>query len=197
MLLERRIEGLLFVGGSPAGDPNLLRSVLANGAPVVTIGWRLPDSPLGAVDVTNRDAGYQATEHLLATVRSRIAEITGSAGWRGSDERDCGFDAVHATSRRTAPRRKVRTVSWSEAVHGYTVIKEILHRRVVLDGLVVPNDILARGVTRALRAHGLHVPEVDVGSRLDRWEVSSRDFRVRHRSGCGERRSAPTNRRRT
>jgi DNA-binding LacI/PurR family transcriptional regulator len=157
------LEGLLFVGGSPAGEPNMLRSALADGVPVVTIGWHLPDNPFDLVDADKRDAGYQATEHLVATVRSRSAEIMGPAGWRESDERDRGYDAVHAAAgRRAVPRRKVGTVSWSEAVHGYTVIEEILHRRVRFDGLVAPNDTLALEAMQALRAHGLHAPD-DVG----------------------------------
>jgi DNA-binding LacI/PurR family transcriptional regulator len=90
------------------------------------IGWHRPDSPFDLVDADKRDAGYQATEHLRATVWSRTAEIIGPAGWRESDERDRSYDVVYVASRRTEPRRKVRTVSWSEAVHGYTVI-EVRH----------------------------------------------------------------------
>jgi DNA-binding LacI/PurR family transcriptional regulator len=160
MLLERRVEGLLFVGGPPLGDVELLRKLLDQGVPVVTIAWHLADPRLEVVDVDNRDAGRRATEHLLATGRRHIAQIIGPFGWKEADDRSLGFDdAFAAAGVRPDPALIVRASDWGRSADGYPPTKELLGRDRPIDGLVAHNDRLALGAMRALREAGLRVPE--------------------------------------
>jgi LacI family transcriptional regulator len=160
MLLERRVEGLLFVGGPPLGDVGLLRKLLDEGVPVVTIAWHLADARLEVVDVDNRDAGRRATEHLLATGRRRIAQIIGPAGWKEADDRALGFDdALAAAGLRQEPALIVRAPDWGRSSHGYHPTKELLGGDRPFDGLIAHNDTLALGAMRALRETGIRVPD--------------------------------------
>jgi DNA-binding LacI/PurR family transcriptional regulator len=160
MLLERRVEGLLFVGGPPLGDIELLRKLLDEGVPVVTIAWHLPDPRLEVVDVDNRDAGRQATEHLLATGRRRLAQIAGPLGWKEADDRALGFDdALTTAGIRPDPLLSIRAPDWGRPSHGYFPMKELLDRDRHFDGVVAHNDHLALGAMRALREAGLRIPD--------------------------------------
>jgi LacI family transcriptional regulator len=160
MLLERRVEGLLFVGGRPLGDVELLRRLLDEGVPVVTIAWHLDDPRLEVVDVDNRDAGHRATEHLLAIGRRRIAQLVGPVGWNEADDRALGYNDAHAMAGLTPdPALTVRALDWGRPIHGYDPIRELLRRDLPFDALVTHNDTLALGAMHALREAGRRVPE--------------------------------------
>lgn len=159
MLLERRVEGLLFVGAGPGWDLALLRALIADGLPVATIAWDAPGGDLEVVDVDNRDAGRQATAHLLATGRRRIAQIVGPEGWQEADDRAKGYlDAHAAAGVEPDAALTVRAADWGGAADGHAPARELLARGRPFDGMVAHNDKLAIGALRVMRERGLRVP---------------------------------------
>lgn len=160
MLLERRVEGLLFVGAGPGWDIELLRGLIADGMPVVTIAWYAPGGDLEVVDVDNRDAGRQATAHLLELGHRRIAQIVGPPGWKEADDRAQGYLDAHAAKGAQADAAlSVRAADWGNPADGYRSAHTLLARGQAFDGLVAHNDKLAIGALRALRECGLRVPD--------------------------------------
>jgi LacI family transcriptional regulator len=134
LLLERRVEGLLFVRASLGDDAELLRALVADQIPLVTIACYAPGVALDVVDVDNRDAGRQATAHLLATGRRRIAQLAGPEGWKAAADRAQGYaDALAAAGAAADPALTVRAADWG-APAGYAAARALLARGQRVEG---------------------------------------------------------------
>jgi LacI family transcriptional regulator len=159
MLLERRVEGLLFARASIGDDAVHLRRLVADHVPVVTIACYAPGVQLEVVDVDNRAAGRRAAAHLAETGRRRIAQVAGPLGWKAADDRAAGAAAaLAAAGLPSEPELIERAASW-DADAGYAAARVLLDRAAAFDALFCHNDRLAFGAMRALREAGRRVPD--------------------------------------
>jgi DNA-binding LacI/PurR family transcriptional regulator len=159
MLLERRVEGLLFARASIGDDAVHLRRLVADHVPVVTIACYAPGVPLDVVDVDNLAAGRRAVAHLLDGGRRRVAQIVGPVGWRAADDRARGAaEAVTEAGLPLDERLSERAAGW-DAEAGYTAARTLLRRAPGLDALFCHSDALAFGALRALREAHRRVPD--------------------------------------
>lgn len=159
LLLERRVEGLLFVRASLGNDTEHLRALVSDNVPVVTIACYAPGLSLDVVDVDNQDAGRRATRHLLDIGRRRVAQIAGPVAWKAADDRAAGYGAaLQEAGNAVAPTLTIRADGWGAAA-GYAAAAELLERGVAFDALFAHADSLGVGALRALRERGRRVPE--------------------------------------
>jgi LacI family transcriptional regulator len=159
MLLERRVEGLLFARASIGDDAVHLRRLVADHIPVVTIACYAPGVRLEVSDVDNRAAGRRAVAHLVAGGRRQVGQIIGPLSWKAADDRAAGASAALAEAGVPArPELVERAASW-EADAGYAAAAALLGRAPDVDALFCHNDALAFGAMRALREAGLRVPD--------------------------------------
>lgn len=158
MLLEQRVEGLLFARASLGGDADHLRRLSGDRLPVVTIACYASGIELDVVDVDNRNGGRQACAHLLDVGRVRIAQIVGPQYWKAADDRALGYADAHAAAGvEAAATLTVRARDWSLAA-GYEAAANLLERDLQFDALFAHADTLALGAMRALRERGRSVP---------------------------------------
>jgi LacI family transcriptional regulator len=158
MLLERRVEGLLFARASIGDDAVHLRRLIADHVPVVTIACYAPGVQLEVIDIDNRAAGRGAVAHLVAAGRRRVGQVVGPPGWKAADDRAEGAAAaLAAAGLPSRPDLAERAASW-EADAGYEAARALLARRPDVDALFCHNDALAFGALRALREAGRRVP---------------------------------------
>jgi DNA-binding LacI/PurR family transcriptional regulator len=160
--LERSLTGGLAEGVvllSIHGDDPLPRRLLDRGLPVVVSG-RPPAAagPVASVDADNVGGGRQATEHLLATGRSRVAVVA------GPDDMPVAIDRVvgYRVARRDAglvPAPELEAAGDFTSTGGERALRELLARAPDVDGIVAPSDLAALGVLRGLAAAGRRVPD--------------------------------------
>jgi DNA-binding LacI/PurR family transcriptional regulator len=130
--------------------------------PTVLLGERIGAAG-GLLHVTmdNVAAARQATEHLLALGRRRIAAVGVE---RSADDlgpalrRVAGYrDALTGAGLPLLPELEVTTDGWSHR-SAYEAVDRLLSSTQV-DAMFCFNDVLAISAIRAARAHGLRVPE--------------------------------------
>jgi DNA-binding LacI/PurR family transcriptional regulator len=153
-LRDRSVDGLVMI--APILDIDLERiRTLCAGIPFVMIdielGARLPSAV-----IDQRHGGRLATEHLLALGHRALAEISGPLDWCDAKLRHDGWLAALRDAG-IQPGTSIES-DWS-AAGGYRAASELVARGSSFSGLVVGNDQMALGAIRALREHGLRIPE--------------------------------------
>lgn len=152
------LDGLMF---SPLGMSMDDVDALNVDYPLVLLGERIFGGPTDHVVMQNVEGGYAATEHLIASGRTRIAalgahvaERVGSASLRLEGYRaalkDHGLDLGD------------ELVVFREGWHrtdGAAATQELLDSGVPFDAIFALNDELALGALRVLNQEGVRVPE--------------------------------------
>lgn len=145
------VEGAV-VASAPPDDP-VIQALQEDGIPAVAVGRQLR---LPYVDVDNYRGARMATEHLLRLGYRRIATITGPLDHLHVQDRLAGYrDALAAYG-----------VPYEEALvaeGGFTEVGAMAALAKLLplnpEAIFVQSDTMAAGVLRALRNHGLSVPD--------------------------------------
>jgi DNA-binding LacI/PurR family transcriptional regulator len=126
--------------------------------PTVLLGERIADGGLMHVAIDNVAAAREATEHLVAGGRRRIAAVGGAPNVGPATRRVQGYlEALAAAGLPDDPDLRVDTGPWGRAA-GFRAVDAVLRRGVELDALFCFNDVVAQGAIRALADHGLRVP---------------------------------------
>lgn len=156
-----RADGFIVL--SPSCSPKRLRALVDSQAPFVVWGRHANGTEFSSVAGDNVAGGRQATEHLLATGRRRIA-LVGGPEWapeiadrrRGYEEalRDAGIEVEKGLVWHTPFSDPERNAA--------AVVADILDAGVEIDGIVANSDRYAIGAIDAVRSRGLEVPD-DVG----------------------------------
>ncbi|WP_225824009.1 LacI family DNA-binding transcriptional regulator [Streptomyces naphthomycinicus] len=133
--------------------------------PVVLLGERQAPGGADHVGIDNVAAAREATEHLLARGRRRIAVIGGAVrGRQGTDRlRTKGYQSALQAGRFPFDPDLVVPVDAYHWQDGARAAAALLDRRPRPDAFLCLNDHLALGALRALHEAGLRAPEdVDV-----------------------------------
>lgn len=148
------VDGVILVS---VHEANPLPGILI-GAGIPAVHGGRPTSSrliLPYVDVDNVLGARQATEHLLALDRRRVASIAGPADMTAGQDRLEGYRGALAAAG-LAPN--VRQGDFTEA-SGYRAARALLEADPGLDALFAASDLMARGALRALREAGRRVPD--------------------------------------
>ncbi|MEU6403349.1 LacI family DNA-binding transcriptional regulator [Streptomyces sp. NPDC046985] len=144
--------------------PRDLTSGLAR-LPVVLLGERQTPGAADHVGIDNVAAAREATEHLLARGRRRIAVVGGAVrGRRGTDGlRTEGYRSALRAAHVAFAADLVVPVEAYHWQDGARAAAALLERRPRPDALLCLNDHLALGALRALHEAGLRAPDdIDV-----------------------------------
>ena len=125
--------------------PTVLAYCIAEAKPLLSV---VPDDFRG---------GYEATRHLIRLGRRCIGFVSGPREWLVCKERLNGYLAALHEFGIVADERLMAGGDWS-VESGERAAEEILARAQV-DALFVANDLMALGAMRALRRHGLRIPD--------------------------------------
>ncbi len=153
-LSGRLVDGMILIMPVRGVEYEELVS-LCNGIPFVMI-----DSQLSSITpsvVIHQTYGSQlATQHLIDLGHRDICEISGPLEWFAAVERHTSWQATLEAAGIT-PGKSVEG-DWT-ARGGYDAAHRLLNEGAVFSGLVVGNDQMALGAMRALREHGLRIPD--------------------------------------
>ncbi len=153
-LSDHLVDGIVILAPTD-GTPVDALLALCRGIPTVLV-----DSQLGvlspSVVIDQRAGGRLLGEYLLALGHRRIVEITGPLNWHGAQARHDGV--CEALAQGGVVPLAVRAGDWSPDC-GYQLTRALLAEGVGFTALVAGNDHVALGAMRALREHGLRVPE--------------------------------------
>ena len=155
-----RADGLILLGyGDYTSYRGRLEQLVAQGTHFVRWGAVVAGQPGISVGCDNFRGGYDATRHLLALGRRRLAFL-GDASDRCPEfqERYRGHVAA-LESLGLAPPEGARVDAISTEESGYAAALELLGRGVEFDAVVAASDLIAICMMRALQERAITVPD--------------------------------------
>ena len=173
-LLERRIDGLIVVGGART-EP---RPPVGEDLPVPVVYAYAPSQDPADVSLVtdNVQAGRVAAEHLWECGRRRIAYVGGHPSFVASHERGAGA-AVALAERGASLVALEPNGDWTER-WGRAATARILLQHPDVDAFIAASDQLARGVLDILRDQHKRVPEDVAVLGFDNWGVIVTNLRL-------------------
>lgn len=158
--IERGLaDGLVVVLPQDAGP--FLASIQARRFPCVLIDHQGRNEEAGecfAVDVTNWQGAYDATQYLIGLGHRRIGFITGRMNLGCARDRLAGYqDALKA--HKIKPDKALIQVGTFNQPEGYTCARALLALPNRPTAIFASNDIMAFGVMEAVRDCGLRIPD--------------------------------------
>jgi DNA-binding LacI/PurR family transcriptional regulator len=154
-LVGQHVDGVMLL--SLHGDDRLLGRLEERGLPTV-LGGRPPHGEQTSfVDVDNVSGGREATRHLLAAGRRRVALIAGPRDMAVSDDRLIGYR--RALDELDVPFDPALVVVGDFTEHGGQVAMDrLLTQAPDLDAVFASSDLMAAGALRTLHRHSRSVP---------------------------------------
>lgn len=153
-LSGRLVDGIILITPMIGVDYEELLA-LCQGTPFVMI-----DTQFGSVSpsvVIHQGFGGQlATQHLINLGHRAICEISGPLDWYGARAR---HESWLATLEAAGLQPGISVEGDWTALGGYAATQRLLETGQSFTGLVVGNDQMALGAMRALREHGLRIPD--------------------------------------
>ena len=157
---SHKADGLILLGyGDYLEAESKLQRLVAQGTHFVRWGAALPGEPGISIGCDNFQGGHDITAHLVAGGRRRIAFLGHASDhypefferWRGY------ADALAGAGLAPDAALQVDAITTEQA--GQQAMAQLLATGVALDAVFAASDLIALGAMKALRAHGLKVPE--------------------------------------
>ncbi len=155
-LAERRVDGII-VTSSRVGTLYipLLREATV---PVVLVNDQYPGVFLHSVLIDNVNGMRAAAEHLIGLGHRRIAYVGDEFGYQSDAERLAGYTAaLEAAGLKVNPR--MLSPGNGRLEGAAKAVKKLLALRPRPTAICCYNDMTALGAMRAIREHGLRIPE--------------------------------------
>ncbi|MEU4832169.1 LacI family DNA-binding transcriptional regulator [Streptosporangium sp. NPDC023615] len=172
MLLSRRVDGLIVVGGSTDPRPSISREL-----PIPVVYAYGPSDDPGDVSFTPDDVGgaVLAVRHLLATGRRRIAHVTGPTHYKAAADR---AEGARRALEEAGLEQAGETLfgAWSQR-WGRQAAEMLLLTQPGLDAVFCGSDQIAAGFMEIARERGLRLPSDVAVIGYDNWEVLSAETR--------------------
>lgn len=152
---EHRVGGVLVIAPSLEDDPRL-GVALRGPLPAVSVNHVHGDGvPLVGSD--HAATGALAAEHLLGLGHRLVATVTGPRGRRVVRSRARGFREFMQAAGERISQRLVAEADWTMA-GAFTATNRLLEVKPGFTAVFVHSDVMAVGVTHALRRHGVRIP---------------------------------------
>ena len=158
-LLARRLDALVIA--SSCTDSASLKRIQMQGTPLVLIDRRFPDLNANFVGVDDELAGFLATEHLIKIGCKRIAHLRGPEISPGIGRLKGYLNALAKYNLRFSPDFVFtqQLVDVNSRENGAALMRRLLTKRPLPDGVFCYNDPMAIGAIHAILEAGLRIPE--------------------------------------
>ena len=153
-LMAHRVEGII-VAAPDRGEADV-RGHLPHSAPPIVFLKSEPSPMFSTILIDNYGGGRQATSHLVALGRRRIAHLGGPLDWQEARDRQQGWRDTLRDAGLEPGRLAVG--NWS-AASGAVEMARVLDEEPELDAVFAANDQMALGAMSVLRSRGRTIPE--------------------------------------
>jgi DNA-binding LacI/PurR family transcriptional regulator len=157
---SNKADGIILLGyGDYHESRERLQRLVEQGTHFVRWGAALPDQPGVSIGSDNFQGGFDITAHLLDQGCRRIAFIGhASSHYPEFEERYRGHVAAMA-ARGISAEPALQHDAITTEQDGFDACQALLARGETLDGVFAASDLIAIGAMRALREHGLRIPQ--------------------------------------
>ena len=158
LLRQKRVDGLIISTSGGADDD--IAALVKRGVPVVLLNRRLrADLPqVDGVVSDSREGARQAVAHLISLGHRRVAIVAGPSDHLQGSERLAGYQQALSEAGLPVDEAIIRSVAFT-ADAAYQATCDLLAKKAAFTALFVSNNLQALGAMRALREHGVKVPD--------------------------------------
>jgi len=155
VLLADRVDGVLITPTQKGAET--IEGLKKSELPFVLMSRYFSDLDTDYVIMDDFQGGFLATEHLLKRGCKRVAMVNGPLHISSARERFEGYK--QALAKYGIPFDSSLVVTGALTMeNGYEAVLQLV-RKATLDGIFAFSDFVAFGVIKALREHGIRVPE--------------------------------------
>jgi DNA-binding LacI/PurR family transcriptional regulator len=151
-----RVDGFVLL--SATCTQSNIETLVAMNAPFVVWGAPTPNHNYCSVTGDSFAGGKIATEHLIASGRSRIAFLGGPAKAIEVQDRFHGYEAALREAGRAVDSALVAHGDYSDT-SGATAMRQLLKHSPDLDAVFVNSDLMAIAAMDAIRDQGRRIPD--------------------------------------
>ena len=157
---EKKALGLIFLGGNLENFRTDFAALGLPGVLVTNDAGSLGFDNLSSVYVDDRGAARQAVQTLIALGHQKIVVVGGHRRYSDASLKrwEGALDAMNASGLPIDPEADYATAYFNPE-GGCTAAEELLSRGRAFTAVFAMSDLMAMGVIRTLRDHGLRVPE--------------------------------------
>ena len=154
LFTEKYIDGMLILGALV--DEPMVMELRDSGYPLLLVNSTCTN--VSSVIADNQKGASQVVDHLVRLGHKSIGIIKGLENVTTGADRSIGF--AKAMNRNLLPIHEewVAYGTFSEE-SGYVCMQQILGQRRLPTALFIANDMMAIGAMRAIRQHGLSIPD--------------------------------------
>ena len=155
-LYERNVDGIIL---SPSSDnEEMLAKLAEDGLAMILVESSSSEIKAPRINVDDRLAAREATEHLLSLGHTSIGLVAGPQELESGRNRLEGYrDALLAAG--LAYREELVRIADFGAAGGYRATRELLESRERPTALLVCNELMTGGAVQCLKDLGVSVPE--------------------------------------
>lgn len=155
-----RADGLILLGyGDYVHYKDKLKHLSEQGTHFIRWGAEVKDMAVATIGCDNLNGGFQLTKHMLDKGKKSCAFI-GTASHRAPElyDRYRGHcQALEIAGISVDEQLQIDAMYTEEG--GYLATKELIARNVSFDSVFAATDLIAIGAMRALKEHGLKIPD--------------------------------------
>jgi len=156
-LIDRRVDGVIWAVPEVGDNRAWIETDRLSQLPPIVFLSTLPRQGLASISIDNYRGALQATQHLIAQGRRRIAMIAGPTKWWEARERQTGWRAALTEAGLSTDASLVADGDWS-AQSGAQAMRVLLEREPNIDAVFACSDQIALGALGALHQAGRRVP---------------------------------------
>lgn len=160
MLLERRVEGMIFISSEAAdlrADHSHYARLLAQGARLVFVNGVVDALEVPHVGVDERAAGQIATQHLLDLGHRRIGFVAGPERFLPTREKAAGRELALSAVGVTDDGLVAHADFGVEG--GRVAMRKLLEKAQPPTAVICSSDLMAIGALQEATARGVRVPQ--------------------------------------
>ena len=158
-LLAHRVDGLLISQAKEILNNDHYDEIQRRGVPLVFFDRKPDDVEAPSIIIDDALAAHGATRHLIDRGCKSILHLGNNLEMPISKSRVAGYKKALKESGQKIEDSKIIDCPSSMQNDSYMQILSLLEGGMIIDGLFASNDLLAIGAIKALKQHGLRIPE--------------------------------------
>ena len=155
-LSQSQVDGILISVSKETNDYSHVEEIIAKGIPVVFYDRSIKDLEISTVIVDDISGAFQATNHLAKIGCRQIVHLCGPKHVHIYSERINGYKKGLLDN--NLPIVENLIVEADNYQSAYVAIQELIKNEIQFDGVFAVNDLSAVGAMKAIKSHGLQIP---------------------------------------
>ena len=173
-LFSHRVDGLLVGVSKATKNMDHFKPYIDRGLPLIFFDREPEGMEAPTILVEDKQGAFKAVVHLIQQGCRRILHLAGPSNVSTTRERLQGYrEALMSNDLDPDPDLVIYCEGGIDIVEAENTMNQLISQALEFDGIFANNDALAIGAIRALKNHGIKIPEEVAVIGFSDWQLSS------------------------